>query len=45
MLDVCCGVGSIGLCASRRCRRVIGIEVVPEALQAAKANAATRRAG
>ncbi|CAE7651832.1 TRMT2A, partial [Symbiodinium sp. CCMP2456] len=39
VLDVCCGVGTIGLCASRRCRRVIGIELIPEAVEAAKANA------
>ncbi|CAK9021229.1 unnamed protein product [Durusdinium trenchii] len=40
VLDVCCGVGTIGLCASRRCRKVIGIELVPEAVESAKANAA-----
>lgn len=40
VLDVCCGVGTIGLCASRRCRKVLGIELVPEAVESAKANAA-----
>ncbi|CAE7228348.1 TRMT2A, partial [Symbiodinium necroappetens] len=43
VLDVCCGVGTIGLCASRRCRRVIGIELIPEAVEAAKANAALNK--
>lgn len=40
VLDVCCGVGTIGLCASQKCRKVIGIELVPEAVESAKANAA-----
>lgn len=39
VLDICCGVGTIGLCAARRCRQVIGIELVPEAVESAKANA------
>lgn len=40
VLDVCCGVGTIGLCAAGRCRRVIGIELVAEAVEAARRNAA-----
>ncbi|CAE8599080.1 unnamed protein product [Polarella glacialis] len=40
VLDVCCGVGTIGLCASKRCRQVIGLELIPEAVESAKANAA-----
>mmetsp|Transcript_19707 Transcript_19707/g.54132 ORF Transcript_19707/g.54132 Transcript_19707/m.54132 type:complete len:689 (+) Transcript_19707:104-2170(+) len=40
VLDVCCGVGTIGLCAAARCRRVIGIELVPEATESARQNAA-----
>ncbi|CAJ1390902.1 unnamed protein product [Effrenium voratum] len=43
MLDVCCGVGTIGLCASRRCKKVVGIELVPEAVESAKANAALNK--
>eukprot|EP00933_Yihiella_yeosuensis_P039998 TRINITY_DN34205_c0_g1_i1.p1 TRINITY_DN34205_c0_g1~~TRINITY_DN34205_c0_g1_i1.p1 ORF type:complete len:661 (+),score=142.23 TRINITY_DN34205_c0_g1_i1:31-1983(+) len=40
VLDICCGVGTIGLCASQRCRNVIGVELIPEAVESAKANAA-----
>ena len=43
VLDVCCGVGTIGLCASRCCRKVIGIELIPEAVESAKANAALNK--
>lgn len=39
VLDVCCGVGTIGLCASRRCREVIGLELVEEAVLSARHNA------
>eukprot|EP00930_Biecheleria_cincta_P019618 TRINITY_DN14927_c0_g1_i2.p1 TRINITY_DN14927_c0_g1~~TRINITY_DN14927_c0_g1_i2.p1 ORF type:complete len:488 (+),score=101.34 TRINITY_DN14927_c0_g1_i2:95-1558(+) len=39
MLDICCGVGTIGLCASRRCKQVVGIELIPEAVESAKTNA------
>lgn len=38
-LDVCCGVGTLGLCASERVKKIIGIEMVPEAVENAKANA------
>jgi len=40
VLDVCCGVGTIGLCAAGRCRQVIGVELVPEAVESARRNAA-----
>lgn len=43
VLDVCCGVGTIGLCASQKCRKIIGIELVPEAVESAKANAALNK--
>jgi len=39
VLDVCCGVGTIGLCMARRCRQVIGLELVPEAVISAQQNA------
>jgi len=39
-LDVCCGVGTIGLCMAKRCRKVVGLELVPEAVESAKQNAA-----
>jgi len=40
VLDVCCGVGTIGLCVARRCQKVVGIELVPEAAESARQNAA-----
>lgn len=40
LLDVFCGVGTIGLCAAQHCRKVVGIEIVPEAVEMAKSNAA-----
>ncbi|XP_060521309.1 tRNA (uracil-5-)-methyltransferase homolog A [Cylas formicarius] len=39
VLDVCCGTGTIGLCFSQRCQRVLGIEVVPGAVADANENA------
>ena len=39
-LDLYCGAGTISLCLSKRFRRVIGAEIVPEAIVNAKANAA-----
>ena len=38
-LDLFCGTGSIGLCASRRCARVVGYELVESAVADATANA------
>lgn len=37
--DVYCGVGTIGLFASRYAEKVFGIEIVPEAIEDAKINA------
>ena len=39
-LDLYCGIGTITLCLARRVKRVIGAEVVPQAIEDAKANAA-----
>ncbi len=39
LLDLYCGVGSIGLSMAKYVRRVIGIEIVPEAVACAKENA------
>ncbi len=39
VLDLYCGVGTISLCMAQAARRVIGVEVVPEAVQDAKDNA------
>ncbi len=38
--DVYCGIGTISLLLAKRAKKVIGIEVVPEAVENAKANAA-----
>ncbi len=40
LFDIYCGIGTIGLCAAKRVKRLIGIEIVPEAVQYAKENAA-----
>jgi 23S rRNA (uracil1939-C5)-methyltransferase len=40
LLDLYCGMGTIGLSMADRCAEVIGVEVVPEAIAAAKENAA-----
>ncbi len=39
-LDLYCGIGTITLCLARKARRVIGAEIVPEAIEDAKENAA-----
>ncbi len=39
VLDLFCGIGTISLFASRHAGRVIGVEVVPQAIQNAKENA------
>jgi len=40
LCDVYCGAGTISLMMARRCREVLGIEIVPQAIDNAKANAA-----
>ena len=39
-VDLYCGIGTITLCLAKRVRRVIGAEIVPEAIEDAKENAA-----
>ncbi len=39
LLDLFCGVGSIGLSMAREVREMIGVEIVPEAVECAKINA------
>ncbi|HAG69869.1 MAG TPA: 23S rRNA (uracil(1939)-C(5))-methyltransferase RlmD, partial [Lachnospiraceae bacterium] len=38
--DICCGVGTIGLCLADMAKEVHGIEIVPEAIRNAEKNAA-----
>ena len=40
LLDLYCGMGTIGLSMVGRCRELVGVEIVPEAIESAKANAA-----
>ena len=39
LLDLYCGMGTIGLSMADHCRELIGVEIVPEAIDSAKANA------
>jgi tRNA (uracil-5-)-methyltransferase len=39
LLDLCCGTGTIGITMAKSVERVIGIEMIPEAIVDAKANA------
>ncbi|XP_030671675.1 tRNA (uracil-5-)-methyltransferase homolog A isoform X2 [Nomascus leucogenys] len=39
VLDVCCGTGTIGLALARKVKRVIGVELCPEAVEDARVNA------
>lgn len=43
VLDICCGTGTIGLSMAKRVRRVIGIELSPDAVGDAVHNAALNR--
>ncbi len=40
LLDLYCGIGTIGLSMSGRCRELCGVEIVPEAVECARRNAA-----
>jgi tRNA (uracil-5-)-methyltransferase len=39
LLDLCCGTGTIGLTMAKQVRHVVGIELLPEAIQDAEYNA------
>lgn len=41
LLDLYCGVGTIGLAVQARCRSVVGIDLDPENIAAARANSST----
>ncbi len=41
VLDLYCGVGTIGMIASLKAKKVTGVEIVPEAIEDAKLNAKT----
>jgi 23S rRNA (uracil1939-C5)-methyltransferase len=40
LLDLYCGMGTIGLSMVEQCRALVGVEIVPEAIESAKQNAA-----
>jgi 23S rRNA (uracil1939-C5)-methyltransferase len=40
LLDLYCGMGTIGLSMVQNCRALVGVEIVPEAIASAKENAA-----
>lgn len=39
VLDIYCGIGTISLCAAKRAKKVIGVEIVEQAVMDAKENA------
>ena len=39
LLDLYCGTGTIGLSMAKDCRELVGVEIIPEAIENAKANA------
>lgn len=39
LFDIYCGIGTIGLCASKKVKEVIGVEVIDEAIKYANENA------
>ena len=39
VVDTYAGAGTIALCMARQCRRVIGLEIVPQAVESARRNA------
>ena len=44
LLDLYCGMGTIGLSMIHQCAQLIGVEVIPEAVESAKRNAAKMKA-
>lgn len=45
LLDLYCGIGTIGLSMSRHCDEICGVEIVPEAVECARRNAARNGIG
>ncbi|XP_020716771.1 tRNA (uracil-5-)-methyltransferase homolog A [Ceratitis capitata] len=39
VLDICCGTGTIALAFSKHCKQVLGVEIIPEAIEDAEFNA------
>ena len=45
VVDAYAGAGTIALCMAKRCKRVIGLEIMPQAVESAKRNAALNGIG
>ena len=43
VLDLYCGIGTVGMCAAANAKHLVGIEIVPEAVENAAANARRNR--
>ncbi|CAB0010621.1 unnamed protein product [Nesidiocoris tenuis] len=39
VFDICCGIGTFGLCLAKDCKKVMGVEIVDKAVQDARTNA------
>ena len=39
VIDLYCGVGTVGMCAARDAKKLIGVEIIPEAVENANRNA------
>lgn len=39
VFDICCGIGTIGLCFAKHCKEVLGVEIIEEAIRDAEHNA------
>lgn len=39
VVDLYCGVGTVGMCAAKNAKKLIGVEIIPEAVENAKKNA------
>ena len=38
LFDICCGTGAIGLCLSKNAKKVIGVDIIEQAIENAKQN-------
>jgi len=45
ILDLCCGTGALGLCLASRVGQVLGVDILPTAVEEAQRNAAVNRLG
>lgn len=43
VVDLYCGVGTVGLCAAKNAKKLVGIEIIPDAVENARQNAKNNR--